>query len=85
MPIFLSFTISQSLLKLAFVESDAIQPSHPLSPITFLFTWNEWACVRATRHPHSSQQHCYVGGRRKAVLLGRRGYIFDFFHLWLLL
>ena len=29
---FLSFTISWSLLKLMSIESDAIQPSHPLSP-----------------------------------------------------
>ena len=31
----LSFTISLSLLKLMSIESDAIQPSHPLLPSSF--------------------------------------------------
>ena len=58
--------------------------SSSVAPLLFFSPGMNQHCVRTTRHPHSAHQHCYAGGRREAILLGRRGCIFASFHHWLL-
>ena len=78
----LSFTISQSLLKIMSMVSDAIQPSHPLSPSSPVLYLPQHQGLRIRWPKYWSLSFSISPSSEYSVLISFRINWFDLFAVW---